>query len=202
MSVAGGSPAWRRGVAAVLEDAGYETEPFAAISDWKPGVGGSAVIAQVDNEAAENALRQHSAAFPHIPLLAVVEDASAATTAHLLRLGATAVLDENEEVETFPDAVRASLQGRSSLPTIVVRAMAQSVPDRRDVTRWLDDNEAAWLRRMSQGQTVSEIADDLGYSERAMFRILRNLYTRLGVKNRTEALIWASRNGLLDDPNQ
>jgi len=31
-----------------------------------------------------------------------------------------------------------------------------------------------------------------------MFRILRDLYARIGVRNRTDAIIWATRHGLLD----
>ena len=32
-----------------------------------------------------------------------------------------------------------------------------------------------------------------------MFRILNTLYRTLGVDNRTQAVIWAARHGLLDE---
>lgn len=32
-----------------------------------------------------------------------------------------------------------------------------------------------------------------------MFRILKVLYAALGVENRTQAIIWATRHGLLED---
>ena len=63
--------------------------------------------------------------------------------------------------------------------------------------QWVSTDEADWLRAMAAGATVAEIAVDVGYSERAMFRNLKALYTRIGARNRTEALLWASRHGLL-----
>ena len=43
------------------------------------------------------------------------------------------------------------------------------------------------------------MADMVGYSEREMFRVLNELYATLGVDNRTQAIIWATRHGILDD---
>jgi DNA-binding NarL/FixJ family response regulator len=55
-----------------------------------------------------------------------------------------------------------------------------------------------WLLALSRGQTVVELADDVGYSERSMFRKLHELYERLGVTNRSAALLEAQRLGLLE----
>ncbi|MCJ7725810.1 MAG: hypothetical protein MUP76_05410 [Acidimicrobiia bacterium] len=60
-------------------------------------------------------------------------------------------------------------------------------------------DEATWLIALSRGTTVVRLADDAGYSERAMFRRLADLYARLGARGRTEALITAERLGLLGE---
>ena len=57
--------------------------------------------------------------------------------------------------------------------------------------------ERDWLIALSHGTTVVRLADDFGYSERAMFRRLADLYVRLGATNRDEAVIAAQRAGLL-----
>jgi DNA-binding CsgD family transcriptional regulator len=44
---------------------------------------------------------------------------------------------------------------------------------------------------------VGQLADQAGYSERAMFRMLRNLYAKLKVSTRTEALMHARERGWL-----
>jgi DNA-binding NarL/FixJ family response regulator len=51
--------------------------------------------------------------------------------------------------------------------------------------------EIGWLRDLANGVSVGRIAEGAGYSERMMFRLLRDLYARLGARNRTEALMLA-----------
>ncbi|MEA2534306.1 MAG: hypothetical protein QOJ93_2117, partial [Actinomycetota bacterium] len=43
-----------------------------------------------------------------------------------------------------------------------------------------------------------ELAMSIGYSERALYRMLRTLYAKLGVSSRNEAILQASRRRLLD----
>jgi DNA-binding CsgD family transcriptional regulator len=43
--------------------------------------------------------------------------------------------------------------------------------------------------------SIAELAQTIGYSERAMYRLLKGLYTTIGVRNRTEALLKASQGG-------
>jgi len=60
--------------------------------------------------------------------------------------------------------------------------------------------EAAILCILEQGfyrASSNAIAERAGYSERMMFRLLRDLYQRWGVANRTEAIIHARDNGWL-----
>jgi DNA-binding NarL/FixJ family response regulator len=62
----------------------------------------------------------------------------------------------------------------------------------------LTDVEQAWLRRLAAGGTVAGLARGCGYSEREMYRRLSDMYSRLGARTRTEALLLAERFGLLD----
>jgi DNA-binding NarL/FixJ family response regulator len=57
--------------------------------------------------------------------------------------------------------------------------------------------EIDWLRLLADGATIHELADKVGYSERALYRILHGLYGRMRVSNRTEAILQAKRWGLL-----
>lgn len=52
---------------------------------------------------------------------------------------------------------------------------------------------------MAKGVTIQELAKKVGYSERALYRLLHGLYGRMRVSNRTEAILQASRWGLLDE---
>jgi DNA-binding NarL/FixJ family response regulator len=64
---------------------------------------------------------------------------------------------------------------------------------------WITPEEVEWLRFLAEGATVHELAEKVGYSERALYRVLHGLYGRLRVANRTEAILQAQRWGLLDE---
>lgn len=146
VSVAGGTPTWRRGIRAVLEDAGMAVATFDSFTDWQPGV-----------------------------------------------------VDDEEESEELVAVVEAALSERSAIPRPILKAMAQTAPDDQDLSAWISHEDTSWLREMASGLTVIELADDCGYSERAMFRMLRDLNNRIGVRDRTGALLRAGRHGLLVD---
>ena len=95
-------------------------------------------------------------------------------------------------LRVFEDAVR----GVSALPIGVVAALA-APHERSDHVQEPSESELAWLRELASGATLAQLAEHSGYSERAMFRLLRELYGRLEVKNRTEALMLSQRRGWL-----
>lgn len=198
MSVVGGSPSWRRGMGSILEEGGFAVVAYESLSDWTPGAGGAAILTHTEEEEIERSIRNHVANYPHIPILAVMREPGLAAVAHLIRLGSAAVLDDGDDECVFPQVVDETLNGRSSMSLHMVRSMAEHVPRHYDTASWINDQERDWLRWMALGETVAEIAERVGYSERAMFRLLRKLYVRIGVTNRTEALLWASRNGVLN----
>lgn len=197
VAVAGASPTWCRGMKAILEDAGYDAAVLDDLGNWKPGPGGAGVVVDVGDPAASEAVRGFAEDHPHIPVIAVVDGLSLTGFAHWIRLGATVVVDSSDDAELIMGVIESTLDGRPRVPGQYLRAMAQLVPADDDLSSWLNDEQVTWLQRMAAGATVAEIADDIGYSERAMFRSLKSLYVRLGVRNRTDALLWASRRGIL-----
>jgi DNA-binding NarL/FixJ family response regulator len=92
--------------------------------------------------------------------------------------------------------VRAAQDGHSRIPIGVLRSLvAGSSGDQ--TRRPISDSEVRWLRELASGTTVARLAEKVGYSERMMFRLLAELYTRLGVDSRTKALMRARDEGWL-----
>jgi DNA-binding NarL/FixJ family response regulator len=58
-------------------------------------------------------------------------------------------------------------------------------------------NQLVWLRQLAAGTTVANLAQQVGYSERAMFRMLQALYRQMGTPNRIEAILLAQSRGWL-----
>jgi DNA-binding NarL/FixJ family response regulator len=90
----------------------------------------------------------------------------------------------------------AAVQGTSLLPIEVVRILASpSEPPAEAPPDMPTTREIEWLQQLASGITVTQLAGQAGYSERAMYRLLRTLYEKLKVRSRTEALMRARERG-------
>jgi len=118
------------------------------------------------------------------------------TRYRLLLSSCTAVLPAAAADADLLAAVAAAWRALACLPATAARALTGNDATRPAVT----PREAAWLRDLADGATVGGLARSAGYSQREMYRLLANLYTRLGASTRTEALLRADRCGLLDPP--
>lgn len=184
-------------MAGLLHDSGYEVVESNDLSDWVPHKDGSCVVLGVDGPEDIEGMRAFREEHPHTPVVAVSAESGLSTFARLIRVGAVAVVTESESAEDVWHAIADALGGHVFVTIELVQGMAGLVPDTDEVGRWLSDEEVGWLRAMAAGATVLELADDVGYSERAMFRRLKEMYKRIDVDNRTEALLWASQRGVL-----
>jgi DNA-binding NarL/FixJ family response regulator len=99
--------------------------------------------------------------------------------------------------EDIVKVLAAALAGDTLIPAGVAQALAAKLPAIED-RDWITHEELTWLSILADGGTVHDLAEKVGYSERALYRLLHALYGRLGVSNRTEAILQASRRGLLD----
>ncbi|MET8765264.1 LuxR C-terminal-related transcriptional regulator [Lentzea sp. NPDC004782] len=61
----------------------------------------------------------------------------------------------------------------------------------------LSPRETEMLRLLAEGLDTAEIAEKLIYSERTVKNVLHNLLNRLDLRNRTHAVAYALRRGLL-----
>jgi DNA-binding NarL/FixJ family response regulator len=131
-------------------------------------------------------------------IVAVLSEAATPNYVRAIMSGANAVMPRDAQPNLVQRVFEEAIEGRCLLPIEVVQALASSssAPVENDLAR-PSPQEIQWLRQLSQGVTVSRLASTAGYSERAMFRLLRELYRRIGARNRTEALLRASQRGWL-----
>ncbi len=189
---------WRRGVAAVLAEADYASAEYADLVEWRPGRGGAAVILHVADGSQLLALSVFHADHPHIPVIAVTPTLGVAEYAAVIKAGGMAALGEDEPVATLIATLEHVAAGRASAPPAIMQALALRVAAGFGEPLQIDEVDAARIRALAAGSTVAQLAAESAFSEREMFRLLNELYTRIGVSNRTEAIVWASRHGLLD----
>ena len=61
-----------------------------------------------------------------------------------------------------------------------------------------DERELELLKRLADGVAITDLAGEMGYSERSVYRALANLWKKLGVPGRKEGVQKAASVGLLD----
>ncbi len=62
----------------------------------------------------------------------------------------------------------------------------------------LNASEQLMLKRLACGAPTADLATELGYSERSMYRELSKLWDKLGVSGRAAGLQKATAEGLID----
>lgn len=113
-----------------------------------------------------------------------------------LRRGASAAAAWDEPLDVVLDVLGAALAGRVLIPFEVAATLG--LPAAQPDPARFTSEELGWLRMLAAGATATALAEQSGLSNRTMYRRLADLYTRLGVHNRAEAITTATRWGLLD----
>ena len=115
----------------------------------------------------------------------------------LLDAGATGYILKTAESREIVRAVRATAAGQSALdPAVAPRLIARlTKPAAGGDT--LTERELDVLRLAARGQTNKQIGAELAISDRTVQNHLANIYAKLGVASRTEAVTAALQRSLI-----
>jgi DNA-binding NarL/FixJ family response regulator len=153
-------------------------------------------LPDMDGPAVAAALRAQDAPL-HVLALSAYDDLK--YIRGLLAAGATGYLLKNEAVEVVVAAVQAAAQGRAFFSATVAAQLAQLARP-EPLVEAPTAREREVLAELAQGRTNAEIARQLGISERTVRFHIENLFGRLGVENRVEAVMKAMQLGWLEAP--
>lgn len=191
-------PVFRRGAVTTLRDAGFDVDSPDDLRAWAAGSGRKVVLLTLDSPEDWLLLRKLPDGGHHVAVIALLEDADVRTSVQAVLAGADGVLPRECTPEALCDAALRASDGVGLLPISVLRALAHEGPGpARRGDGPLTDGEVNWLRGLSEGLTVRQLAERAGYSERMMYRLLSYLYGNLQVENRTQALMKAHDQGLI-----
>jgi NarL family two-component system response regulator LiaR len=121
----------------------------------------------------------------------------------LLEAGATGYLMKSAKGQDLVEAVRAVRAGESVLhPKIIEKLLKQAIVKPVETTghrlkELLSDREMEMLKLLATGMSNKEIAEKLCLSLRTVKAHMSNIFTKMNVASRSEALVEALRKGLL-----
>lgn len=196
IAVADPLPVFRHGLKEILRGAGFESEAPDDLVAWVNDRQTKVVILTLLSESDWHLMESLARMTADLRLVALLEQMSVTASVRALRAGAVCVMARDTSPALLRERFQAVLRGEPIVPVDVLRALTAPV-----TTEPLPEGPSAqdrdWLRKLAKGMTVNRLATEAGYSERMMFRLLRDLYTRLGASNRTDALIKAQNQGWL-----
>jgi NarL family two-component system response regulator LiaR len=110
-----------------------------------------------------------------------------------LRAGAITYVEKDSEPEQLLAAVRGAADGQAILePSLMQRVMQAQTMRHNDV---LTEREAEVLKLLAEGLTNAEIAARLVVGEETVKTHVANILRKLGLAHRTQAAVYALRNG-------
>ena len=120
----------------------------------------------------------------------------------VIEAGAFSYLLKTSRASEIADAIRAAARGQSVLESQVASKMMNRFRRPQQTAAQphedLTEREMEVLKLIALGKSNQEIADDLFIGIKTVKYHLTNLFGKLGVEDRTQAAIYAHRNGLAD----
>jgi DNA-binding NarL/FixJ family response regulator len=202
----------RRGLLAFLD-----TEPdLEVVGDADGGAQALDMLARLDSEGRRpdvvvmdlqmwpvdgiESTRQIRARYDDVEVVALTSFAEEERVHAALEAGASGYLLKGADADEVVAAIRAAHRGELQLDPGVARRLMSSLraSPRHDLMAELTSRELEILRLVGAGKANKEIAAELDISERTARTHVSNILGKLGLSSRTQAALWAVREGLVD----
>ncbi|WP_413563082.1 response regulator [Catenulispora pinistramenti] len=141
------------------------------------------------------ATRQIGQSAPGVRIVVLTTHADDASILKALRAGATGYLTKESGRAEIARAIEAAASGQSVLDdgvAAMLLAAAVDVPASVDLT----PREAEVLTLIARGKSNTEIAEELFVSAATVKTHINNLFAKIGVRDRVQAVRYALRHGL------
>ncbi len=147
-------------------------------------------------------IRREAAKGRDTDILVITLFADQAKVLETIRAGARGYLLKDERIEDCVTAIRDIRRGGSPISPIIARQLlAQVRPEAAPApapVSPLTEREYEVLNLLSRGVSYAEAADILGVSGNTIATHVKNIYRKLEVNSRAEAVFEASAQGFLD----
>jgi DNA-binding NarL/FixJ family response regulator len=141
------------------------------------------------------ATRQIKARWPAIEVVVMTSFVEESKVRSALEAGAAGYLLKDSNADQVADAIRAAFSGKTHLDPEVARLLAESLRGPARPGEDLTPREREVLRLVAAGASNRQIAEALVVSERTARTHVSSILSKLGLVSRTQAALWAVREG-------
>ena len=151
-----------------------------------------------------DACRDIMEALPETQVLMLTASTAEDAVVEAVAAGATGYLQKHSGPEELAVAIRDVAQGKLCIPERSIRQVFAMIRGQRGLGngRALDSmtiREREILRLFAGGQSYAQIAEARGNKTSTIKNAIYRIQEKLGVESKQEIVVWAVRNGLLDD---
>jgi DNA-binding NarL/FixJ family response regulator len=146
------------------------------------------------------ATRQVRARYHDMEVVALTSFAEEERVHAALEAGASGYVLKDSDADDVAAAVRAAHRGELQIDPVVARRLMSSPRQGRGADRIseLTPRELDVLRLVATGEANKQIANELAISERTARTHVSRILRKLHLSSRTQAALWAVREGLVD----
>lgn len=148
-----------------------------------------------------DATRRIRTLLPRTQILVLTAHADDARLFRAIKAGAQGYILKDCTPDELTGAIRAVHTGHTIMsPAIADRTKAtvEDIRSNAELAPSLTERELEVVRAMAQGKSNKEIAGDLGISAKTVRNHASTIYRKLRIFDRTQAVIYAVRHGLVD----
>lgn len=138
-------------------------------------------------------------AYPRARILVLTSFAENHMVYSAIKAGASGYLMKDTSSEELIKAIRDTYLNKPILGPDIARKLMEDIQGEDDQPAGnhdLTDREIEILQQMALGRTNQDIADELVLSERTVRTHVTNILAKLGLSNRTQAVLFALRTGI------
>jgi DNA-binding NarL/FixJ family response regulator len=145
-----------------------------------------------------DALRQIKVLFPQAKVIMLTVSEDETNLVNAIRAGADGYLLKHLNAREFLEMVNGLERGEAAITRKMTMRLIKHLATEPDEERIsLSERELEILRLVASGKSNQAIADHLSISDNTVKYHLKNILQKLGVGNRTEAVMLAMQQGLL-----
>ncbi len=162
------------------------------LNEWKPQIVLQDLLMPGGIDGVETIRRVIERA-PRIKVIALTASTDEARMMGALRAGAVGYVRKDAEPEVLLAAVRAVARGKTYIDPSVSSQILRAADGHEDLT----PREIEVLRQLALGRSNKEIADALEIGDETVKTHVGNVFSKLSVENRAQAIVQALKRGLV-----